>query len=119
MLVGVLWRVHQCVYMHVYVCVYVRVCVCVYVYVFVYVCVYVYVFVYVCVCVRVCTCVCLCTCACVCVLASLAVEGGLRGSNSIYMTPDPRPCGDTAEGQHQFLAHQASNFSPFHTCCSK
>ena len=31
----------------------------------------------------------------------------------------PWALGDTAEGQHQFLAHQTSNFSPFHTCCSK
>lgn len=41
------------------------------------------------------------------------------GSNSIYMMQGFNPLGDTAEGQDQFLAHQPSNFSPFHTCCSK
>lgn len=60
-----------------------------------------------------------------------ALEGGLNGGvgcvaalvgggrTQSILFKNPSPLGDTAEGQHQFLAHQPSNFSPFHTCCSK
>lgn len=57
-------------------------------------------------------------CVCVRALAWLVV-GRAGGVELNLYDAGPRSFGDTAEGQHQFLAHQPSNFSPFHTCCSK